>query len=122
MVLFVIFQLIRVFVVKRADASKTKAIKEEIAPTQPAATRGTASRLLSQRLWGGRCGPQSPPKLLPRRERVGAPTPLGIHRQHRARLLALSHPYSTVRRSDHLVFMCCVCVRENRIEFSLKKK
>merc|ERR1712216_1065354 len=31
MVLFVIFQLIRVFVVKRADASKTKAIKEEIA-------------------------------------------------------------------------------------------
>ena len=31
MVLFVIFQLIRVFVIKRADASKTKAIKEEIA-------------------------------------------------------------------------------------------
>ena len=31
MVLFIIFQLVRVFVFKRADASKTKAIKEEVA-------------------------------------------------------------------------------------------
>merc|ERR1712166_684262 len=31
MVLFIIFQIVRVFVVKRADESKTKKIKEEIA-------------------------------------------------------------------------------------------
>merc|ERR1711865_832745 len=38
MVLFVVFQLVRVFVVKRADASKTKAIKEEIAAKPAFAT------------------------------------------------------------------------------------
>jgi len=38
MVLFIIFQLVRVFVVKRADASKTKAIKEEIAAKPEFAT------------------------------------------------------------------------------------
>ena len=65
---------------------------------------------MSQRLWGGRCGPRSPPKLGHRESRSIHST-LGIHGQHRARLLALSHPYSTVRRSDHRVFVLCVSDR-----------